>query len=143
MPSPCRDLIPFQIVNLEYSNGVTASFTMVAHTSLICERQTRLHFSHGEIVGDMDTFTVTNYRTGEKKHYTPQNEGGGHGGGDIGLIRTFVEAVRTGRQEVLGTNVSDVLRSHLTVFAAESSRRTGSVVDCAEFERKAREEYHM
>ena len=132
-----------QVVNLEFSNGVTASFTMIAHTKRICERQTRLHFSDGEIVGDMETFTVTNFRTGETQHYTPKPEGGGHGGGDTGLIRAFVEAVRTGRQELLGTNVSEVLRSHLTVFAAESSRLTASVVNCIEFERKVREQYQF
>jgi hypothetical protein len=56
----------------------------------------------------------------------------------VGLIRTFVEAVRTRRQDLLGTDVTDVLKSHLTVFAAEHSRKTGTVVDCAKFENTAR-----
>lgn len=110
---------------------------MVAQTSLVCERQSRLHFSHGEIIGDMNTFTVTDFRTGKSTHHAPANEGG-HGGGDLGLIRTFVEAVRTGRQEFLGTDVSEVLKSHLTVFSAEQSRRDGMVVDCEKFEREAK-----
>ena len=126
-------------MNLEFANGTTVSFTMIAQTSLICERQSRLHFSHGEIVGDMDTFTVTNFRTGQTTRHAPKHEGGHHGGGDLGLIRTFVEAVRTGRQELLGTDVSEVLQSHLTVFAAEKSRRDGTVVDCEKFEREAKE----
>lgn len=113
---------------------------MVAHTTLVCERQTRLHFAYGEIVGDMNTFTVTDYRTGKSTHHTPKSAGG-HGGGDIGLFSAFVEAVRTGRQEVLGMDVTEVLRSHLTVFAAEKSRRDGVVVDCVAFERAAREEF--
>lgn len=125
-------------MNLEFANGATVSFTMVAQTSLICERQSRLHFSHGEIVGDMDTFTVTDFRTGQTTHHAPKHEGGHHGGGDLGLIRTFVEAVRTGRQDLLGTDVSEVLKSHLTVFAAEQSRRDGTVVDCEKFEREAK-----
>lgn len=129
------------MVNLEFSDGATASFTMIAFTSLICDRQTRLHFTHGEIVGDMDRFTVTNFKTRQQKQHTPRNEGGGHGGGDLGLISNFIEAVRTGKQELLGTDVSDVLRSHLTVFAAELSRREGRVVDCAAFERDVREKY--
>lgn len=116
---------------------------MIAHTKLICERQTRLHFSHGEIIGDMETFTVTNFRTGETKRHAPKAEGGAHGGGDLGLIRSFIEAVHTGRQEPLGTDVSQVLRSHLTVFAAEASRLNGTVVDCNEFEKKAREQYNI
>jgi len=134
-----NDVCDHQVVNLEFSNGATASFTMVAYTSLICDRQTRLHFTHGELVGDMSTFTVTDFRTGQSTVHRPKLEGGGHGGGDLGLMRTFVEAVRTGRQALLGTNVSEVLKSHLTVFAAEHSRRTGTVVDCAEFEKSARE----
>ena len=97
-----------------------------------------MHFTHGEIVGDMSKFTVTDFRQNSSKTHLPSNHGGGHGGGDMGLIRTFVEAVRTGRQEVLGTDVTGILKSHLTVFAAEHSRREGSVVDCAQFERLAR-----
>jgi hypothetical protein len=34
----------------------------------------------------------------EVKTYYPKNEGGGHGGGDLGLIQAFMEAVRTGKQ---------------------------------------------
>lgn len=133
-----NDVCDHQVVNLEFSNGSTVSFTMVAYTSLICDRQTRLHFTHGEIVGDMSSFTVTDFRKRSSRTHHPKNEGGGHGGGDLGLIKTFIEAVATGRQEVLGTDVVEVLKSHLTVFAAESSRKTGRVVDCEEFERLAR-----
>lgn len=98
-----------------------------------------MHFTHGEIVGNMSTFTVTDFRTNKTVVHHPANEGGGHGGGDLGLIKAFVEAVRTGKQEILGTDVSEVLKSHLTTFAAEHSRKEGKVVDCVEFERQARE----
>lgn len=124
---------------MQFSSGATVSFTMVAFTTLICDRQTRLHFTHGEIVGDMSTFTVSDFRTRQTTKHTPRNEGGGHGGGDLGLIKTFVEAVKTNNQSLLTTDVSQVLRSHLTVFAAEESRRTGTVVDCDKFETAARE----
>ena len=114
---------------------------MVAQTTLICERQTRFHFAYGEIAGDMTTFTLTDFRTRKSTKHYPKNEGGGHGGGDLGLIRTFVEAVRTGRQDLLGTDVSDVLRSHIAVFAAEKSRREGIVVDVVQFEKEVKEKY--
>jgi len=99
-----------------------------------------LHFTHGEIVGDMSTFTVTDFRASPAKAtlHRPKADGGGHGGGDLGLIRAFVEAVRTGRQDVLGTDVEEVLKSHMTVFAAEASRKQGRVVDVKEFENEAR-----
>ena len=127
-----------KVVNLQYASGATVSFTMIAYTTLVCERQTRLHFTHGEIVGDMSQFTVTDFRSRQTTVHRPSTEGGGHGGGDFGLVRTFVEAVRTRRQDLLGTDVTDVLKSHLTVFAAEHSRKTGTVVDCVEFENAAR-----
>jgi len=129
-----------KVVNIEFSSGATASFTMVAYTSLICERQTRLHFTHGEIVGDMNTFTVTDFRTGKQITHYPPNERGGHGGGDVSLIRTFIDAVRTGDQSILGVDVGAILTSHLTVFAAEQSRREGNVVDCAQYVSKIRTE---
>ncbi|KAF7301400.1 GFO-IDH-MocA domain-containing protein [Mycena indigotica] len=134
-----NDVCDHQVVNLEFSDGSTASFTMVAYTSLICDRQVRLHFTNGEIVGDMTSFTVHDFRTGMRKSFTPLNEGGGHGGGDLGLIRAFVQAVRTGRQDALGTTLEEIVKSHITVFAAELSRREGRVVDCTEFERTIRE----
>ncbi|KAF9008907.1 hypothetical protein BDQ17DRAFT_1388604 [Cyathus striatus] len=134
-----NDVCDHQVVNLEFSNGSTVSFTMVAYTSAICERQTRMHFTHGEIIGDMNTFTVTNFRRGTSAIHRPLNEGGGHGGGDSGLIKAFIEAVRTGRQEELDTTVEEVLKSHLTVFAAEASRKEGKIVDCANFESTARD----
>jgi len=133
-----NDVCDNQVVNMEFSNGSTASLTMVAFTSAICERQTRLHFSHGEIIGDMQTFTVSDFRKGTTKLHKPIDEGGGHGGGDRGLMSSFVEAVRTGRQDIMGTDVDEVLKSHLTVFAAETSRKNGAVVDCLAFEEEAR-----
>src|ERR1700761_4197669 len=94
-----------KVVNIQYASGATVSFTMIAYTKLLCERQTRLHFTHGEIVGDMNTFTVTDFRTRRTTVHRPPHEGGGHGGGDFGLMRAFVEAVRTRQQELLGTEV--------------------------------------
>jgi len=130
-----NDVVDHQVVNIEFSNGATASFTLVAFTSLICARQTRIHFSHGEIVGDMASFTVTDFRTGKTTRHEPSNSGGGHGGGDNDLIAAFVKAVAMRDQSVLGTDIAEVLKSHLTVFAAEESRTSGTVINCAAFEK--------
>ena len=127
------NVCPPKVVNIQYASGATASFTMVAYTSLTCIRQTRLHFTHGEIVGDMNQFTVTDFRTGQS---TVHRSAGGDG--YPGLMKTFVEAVRTRRQDLLGIDVTDILRSHSTTIAAEHSRKTRTVVDCSEFENVAR-----
>lgn len=124
---------PPKVVNIQYASGATASFTMVAYTALACKPQTRLHFTHGEIVGDMNQFTVTDFRTGQSTVHRPAG-----GDGYPGIMKTFTEAVRTRRQDLLGIDVKDILKSHLTTFAAEHSRKTRTVVDCSEFEKDAR-----
>ena len=103
-----------------------------------------MHFTHGELIGDMYTFTKTNFRLppGHPERtirYTPKVEDGGHGGGDLGLIRSFVKAVREKDQSVLETDVKEILTSHLVVFAAEKSRKEGKVVSVEEYEREVRE----
>lgn len=132
-----NDVCDHQVVNFEFSNGSTASLTMVAFSSTICERQTRLHFTHGEIVGNMTTYTVSDFRKNTTQTFEPERLGG-HGGGDAGLIKTFVDAVRAGEQNILGADVEDVMHSHLMVFAAEMSRREGKVVDCQAFENEVK-----
>ena len=125
---------------MEFDGGQTVSFTMAAFSELICERQTRIHFTNGEIVGDMNSFTSLNFSknmvlgkdevapsgresSAAKVLHKPQlDDMSGHGGGDLGLIETFVNAVREGKQEILGVTVDDVLNSHLTVSNAHVRR---------------------
>lgn len=149
-----NDVCDNQVVNLEFSGGETVSFTMVAFTEKICERETRIHFTKGELIGDMDSFTTLDFQglkvlghderlanppTDPKElHHPTFDKQSGHGGGDIGLIATFVEAVKLNRQDILGLTVDDILASHLTVFAAETSRREGRVVNVKEYENEVR-----
>lgn len=115
--------------------------------SAICERQTRIHFTDGELIGDMTTYRTTDFRQRTSATHMPEpgkESNSGHLSGDMGLIQSFVQAVKEGNKEsqVLGegTSVDDVLRSHLVVFAAEKSRREGIVVDIAKFEMEQRAE---
>jgi predicted dehydrogenase len=135
-----NDVCDNQVVNLQFADGQTAAFTMAAQTALICERQTRMHFAFGEVIGDGTQLVVNDFRTRTSRTLRPPRAGSsGHGDGDLGLMGAFVRAVRAGDQTALGTNADEVLRAHMTVFAAEASRREGRVVDCAEFEREWRE----
>ena len=95
----------------------------------------------------MTSFRTKSFRNQTSAVHAPrpdaelQDGGGGHGGGDLGLMRAFVRAVKAGKRETLGqgTGVEDVLRAHLVVFAAEKSRKDGTVVDVNEFEKCVRE----
>lgn len=57
---------------------------------------------------------------------------GGHGGGDEGLIASFVDAVVSGAGSTESTG-DDVLEGHLAAFAAEAARRSGTVVEMEAF----------
>ena len=60
---------------------------------------------------------------------------GGHGGGDLGIIKAFCEYLRG---EYKGNAISDISTSvdnHLATFAAESSRLEGCVIDIEEYKR--------
>lgn len=114
-----------------------------------------MHFTNGDLHGDMTQFTTTDWTrsdgtigglkagSGSKVHTTKMEKADQHGGGDFILARTFIQALREGKQEVLDTNLTDILNSHLAVFAAEESRKTGQVVLVAEFEREVRERMEL
>ncbi|KAK0388501.1 hypothetical protein NLU13_4744 [Sarocladium strictum] len=132
-----NDVVDHQVVNLEFEGGVTASVTMSAFTEQVCQRGTSIQGTKGELIGDMTTFDVFDFLTRERTHHAPKLEGGYHGGGDTGLARTFVNSVATGDQMVLGVTPEQVLDSHLLVFAAETARKEGRVVDFADFKANA------
>ncbi len=54
---------------------------------------------------------------------------GGHGGGDHGLMKAFIEAVATNDPSRLLSGPDETLESHLMVFAAEEARQEHWVVD--------------
>ena len=59
-------------------------------------RQTRLHFEHGGVIGDMSTYTISDFRNPGRgtQRVVPRYVRGGHGGGDAGLMRAWLKAVR-------------------------------------------------
>ena len=69
--------------------------------------------------------------------HNPPQLGGNHGGGDIGLARSFVDAVAHKNQSALGVTPDEVLNSHLLVFAGERARKQGTVIDFEDFKQQA------
>ncbi|KAJ3326405.1 hypothetical protein HDU76_012959 [Blyttiomyces sp. JEL0837] len=129
-----NDVCDHQVVNIQFETGVTASFTMVAFTEVVCQRQTRIHGTHGEIVGDMRTFTVYDFGKRTGRRVDPSLEmNSGHGGGDWGIMRSFLKGVAAKDQSLIGCTVEEVFTSHALVFAAEEARLKNKVVDFAEF----------
>ncbi|HWS36325.1 MAG TPA: Gfo/Idh/MocA family oxidoreductase [Actinoplanes sp.] len=128
-----NDVVDHQVVNLEFADGVTAAFTMTAFTAGDGHRRTRLFGSHGSVEGDGRTLTLTDFRDGSTREIptTAGGDGtaaGGHGGGDAGLIDSFLTAVATRDPSAVGSDGGTSLDSHRVVWAAERARTTGTVV---------------
>jgi len=123
-----NDVVDNQVVNMNFEGGKTATLSMVAFTELICERQTRIFGTLGEI-NCSDSIHVSHYDflTRQRKVYDCHNPNIksrliGHGGADFYLMDAFVNAVQQNNQNLVLTGPDDALNSHLLVFAAEESR---------------------
>ena len=112
---------------MEFEGGVTVNFSIEAFTSY-GGRRTRIMGTRGDIVGDIEEFTHTDFATGVSKTYNANAEdalnyeGVGHGGGDAGAIRDWIEAIRRQDASLMSTPLDESLESHLIAFAAERSR---------------------
>ncbi|ONI84177.1 oxidoreductase [Actinosynnema sp. ALI-1.44] len=126
-----NDVVDHQVVNIEYTDGVTASFTMTAFAPA-AHRKTRIFGTRGSIDGDGETIAVHDFLTGpeviDPGAYGGATAADGHGGGDQGLVDAFIDAIRTGDPGLILTDGRESLDSHRLVWAAERARRTGTVV---------------
>jgi predicted dehydrogenase len=113
------------IASMEFEGGITANFSMEAFTSYD-GRRTRVMGSMGDVVGDMEKFTHTDFRTGKSTVYD-NSSGDGHGGGDWRLLRNWLQAVSQHKPELLTSTIDASIESHVMGFMAEKSRKTGRI----------------
>lgn len=118
-----NDVVDHQIVNMQFSEGITAHLTMTAFTENFY-RRTHFFLTEGEIYGDMLEKKLYATRFGEKTEIYDLSEkfGDAHGGGDFGLIDDVCRLMEKGGTSVTDIDVSMV--SHKIAFAAERSRKS-------------------
>ena len=112
--------------NILFNDGVTASFSMEAFTSYE-GRRTRVMGTLGDVVGDMYSFTHTDFLTGKKTEW--KNATDMHGGGDWRLVANWLQAVSKNDPSLLTSTIDASIESHLMGFAAEKSRKEQKVVE--------------
>jgi predicted dehydrogenase len=126
-----NDVADHQVVTIEFDGGVTATLTMSAFTPY-GRRRTRIMGSRGFLEGDGHQVAVTDFVTGQVTPVPVDDSavvaGGGHGGGDYGVIGAFADAVASGDRSLICTGPRESLDSHEMAFAAERSRLTGEPV---------------
>jgi len=131
-----NDVVDHQVVSMEFESGVTGTLTMHGHSheegrtlridgsraSLLAKFSINRSFIH---IHDHRSMKV------EVINYPNTVEGGGHGGGDFGLMADFVKRMKAAEQPT--SHARESLESHLMAFAAEDSRLHQNQVDMSEF----------
>lgn len=130
-----NDVVDHQVVAMEFAGGATATFTMTGFAEM-ANRQTRIFGTRGEIRGDGRVLSVHDFRTGTDEEIDTLPAGAmtaaeGHGGGDAGLMDSFVAAVAAEDPSLVLSGPRESLLSHLSVLAAEQARETRTVVDAS------------
>ena len=132
-----NDVVDHQVVNLEYEDGCTVSFTMTAFNK--GGRSVRIYGTEGELISSRDQSTLELYSFATDTWETiPISEYGndissGHGGGDTGIM---IDTLSLLRGETPSNSVCDVRTSyenHITGFAAEQARLENRVISIAEY----------
>jgi predicted dehydrogenase len=113
-------------VNILFKHGVTAAFSMEAFVSYE-GRRTRIMGSMGDITGDMESFTLTTFRSGKRTTWSMKTDA--HGGGDHPLVKDWVQAVGQQNPALLSSSIEASVESHLIAFAAEKSRLSRTIED--------------
>jgi predicted dehydrogenase len=132
-----NDVVDHQVVLLRYASGLTASLTMQG-ASQVEGRTLRIDGMRATLFGNepRKELELHDHLTGRCEQITPVVPQGGHGGGDAGIVRDFVQALRSDDRRVL-TSAEESLESHLLAFAAEEARATRQVVDTAAYWERA------
>lgn len=130
-----NDVVDHQVVNLEFANEVTASFTMTAFTNE-CTRTLKLMGTLGEIRGAMEKneIEITIFGSETKEIIPLDQSTHGHNGGDHGIMRDFVKQVQEKGTYESRTSASQSVQSHLIAFAAEKSRVDKQVITLSEYQ---------
>ena len=126
-----NDVVDTQTVNMLFEDDTTVSMTMTAF-DFHSARKSRIFGTRGQIETDSRIIKIREFanETEEVIDTETVNDGGilsGHGGGDFGLMEAFVKAVAEQNSKYILSGTDETLESHLMVFAAEKSRRNGTV----------------
>lgn len=131
-----NNVVDHMVTILEFKDDVTATFNLSAFTEE-CNRTIKLMFTHGEVGGNHIKNTIEikrfeNFGKNTIETITPEEVEGGHGGGDYGIMKDFVNLVSTNGGEGR-TSATKSVESHIMAFAAEHSRLNKEVVNIDKF----------
>ena len=130
-----NNVVDHQSVMVNFASGATGTHNMVGGAARPL-RRIEIVGTKGEIWGEFEhnDIHVLRINPDPGKEFDEEIidlsafcEGGGHGGGDLGLAEDFVNFVRGEKPSVSCTSIFDSVAGHKTVFLADISRENGSV----------------
>lgn len=138
-----NDVVDHQTVNMELEDGTTVTLLMngQGHEE---GRTMRWDGTKATLYGKFSSLgneiRIHHHLTGEIETFeVPRRDNSGHGGGDFGIVRSFVNAMQ-GNPDDSVTTARESLESHLLAFAAEESRLNHTVINMAEFRERVETE---
>ena len=134
-----NNVVDHQVVQIEFENGVTAAFEM-SGPNFHERRMTKIAMTNGEIQCDLKDGVVMAYAFEPMKEeiIRAQDTASSHAGGDRKIMDSFVQSIMSGQDKYLLTPVRESFESHIMGFAAEESRKTGSIIDLTVYEQHIR-----
>ena len=138
-----NDVVDHQTVNMELEDGTTVTLVMNGQGDEEC-RTVRWDGTKATLYGKFssrgDEIRVHHHLTGEVEDVPViARDSSGHGGGDYGIVRSFIKALK-GEADDSITTARESLESHLLAFAAEESRLNKTVINMVEFRRRLEEQ---
>jgi predicted dehydrogenase len=133
-----NDVVDHQVVTMQLAGGASVVLVMHGH-SHDEHRSMRYDGTRATLRGRFgyagSSIEIHDHLTGRVEQVAIPEATSGHGGGDFGVVRSFVRALRGAEQPLTSARVS--LESHLLAFAAEEARLSGGTVDMAAFRAQA------
>jgi predicted dehydrogenase len=125
------DVVDHQTVTMELESGASVALVMHGHSH---EESRTMRYDGTRatlrgVFGRRQEIEVTDHADGAAERIPLTAGTGGHGGGDEGLLRAFLDSVGRGLPGL--TEAAGSLESHLLSFAAEEARLSGGWVDVA------------
>ncbi|MFA5450032.1 MAG: Gfo/Idh/MocA family oxidoreductase [Clostridia bacterium] len=124
-----NDVMENQVVSMQLEGGLNASLMMTAFSKR-CYRKIYVSGTKGEIIGnDIDGKFKVNIFGGPVKTVRVGISGVlGHLGGDMMIVKDFVDYLITGKKTPKLSLIETTLESHRMAFAAEESRKSGKTI---------------
>lgn len=125
--------VDHQTVTITFESGAVGVFTLTGGAPKD-ERRIQIVGTKGSLFGSFENNTFTVRTTNPDGSFCEKVYDAGteattlHGGGDTALVLDFCDYLKKGKPSLSYAELSDSLSSHLVIFAAEKSRKSGQVV---------------